>query len=242
MHTGGGVYALNPNQIVYLEYDYVIISIAIYDSEMRAQLHELGVVDSKIMTFMPDSSGIQWSDPRYAMMRNCIQYIKERNIQGAVAELGVYQGDFASRLNYYLPDREIYLFDTFEGFSDKDNNKKDVILCGMDNFKDTSAEAVLNRMPIKEKVHIRKGWFPDTAQDLEEAFCFVSLDADLYAPIYSGLQYFYPRLTKGGYIFIHDFGSYNWSGVKKAVYDFCNQNNVSFVPLLDRCSSAIITK
>lgn len=39
---------------------------------------------------------------------------------------------------------------------------------------------------------------------IEDSFCFVSLDMDLYKPTYEGLHYFYPRLNHGGYIFIHD--------------------------------------
>jgi O-methyltransferase len=70
----------------------------------------------------------------------------------------------------------------------------------------------------------------------------VSIDTDLYDPIYNGLQYFYPRLVKGGYIFIHDYNNDAYLGAKKAVQQFCAENNISFVPLPDSCGSAIITK
>ena len=38
------------------------------------------------------------------------------NVPGAVAELGVYRGQFASCMNKLFPERTLYLFDTFEGF------------------------------------------------------------------------------------------------------------------------------
>ncbi len=38
------------------------------------------------------------------------------NVPGAVAELGVYRGQFASCMNRLFPERTLYLFDTFEGF------------------------------------------------------------------------------------------------------------------------------
>ena len=97
-------------------------------------------------------------------------------------------------------------------------------------------------MPVKNNVIVKKGWFPDTTTDIDDRFCFVSLDADLYKPIYSGLEFFYPCLEKGGYIFIHDFDSVTYPGYKQAVYDYCSKYNVSFVPILDRCCTAIITK
>ena len=167
--------------------------------------------------------------------------MKERNIAGSVAELGVYKGEFSAFLSRELPDRKIYLFDTFEGFSASDLATKEVNGNG-DDFSDTSVQLVLERMPQKDKVIVRKGWFPDTAVGVDDTFCFVSLDADLYKPILAGLEFFYPRLNNGGYIFIHDFESVTYPGCKLAVMEFCKKNNVSFVPILDRCASAVITK
>lgn len=49
-------------------------------------------------------------------------------------------------------------------------------------------------MPNKEKVVIKKGYFPESIQNDEnlknEKFCFVSLDPDLYKPILEGLEFF----------------------------------------------------
>jgi O-methyltransferase len=70
----------------------------------------------------------------------------------------------------------------------------------------------------------------------------VSLDADLYDPIYAGLSFFYPRLVKGGYILIHDFNNDNYKGARRAVEQFCSEQNVNFVPLPDSGGSAIISK
>lgn len=42
------------------------------------------------------------------------------NIKGNVAEAGVFQGDFSSVINSVFHPRKLYLFDTFEGFDEKD--------------------------------------------------------------------------------------------------------------------------
>lgn len=57
--------------------------------------------------------------------RNCAldlvsREIAGRNIPGAVAELGVFRGDFTALMNRRFPDRTIYLFDTFTGFLEED--------------------------------------------------------------------------------------------------------------------------
>lgn len=70
----------------------------------------------------------------------------------------------------------------------------------------------------------------------------MSLDCDLYSSILAGLEFFYPRLVKGGYIFVHDFGSYHFEGVKKAVYEYCERQDTSIVPIVDRNLSIIISK
>lgn len=48
--------------------------------------------------------------------------LEEKGCQGAVAELGVYRGDFAKVINEAFPDKKLYLFDTFEGFPEEDLN------------------------------------------------------------------------------------------------------------------------
>lgn len=87
-----------------------------------------------------------------------------------------------------------------------------------------------------------KVFFSETAQCLTEEFVFVSLDTDLYDPIYNGLNYFYTLLKKDGYIFIHDYNNDGYKGARHAVEKFCQENNVTAVPIPDGCGTAIITK
>lgn len=170
--------------------------------------------------------------------------ISKYNVYGNTAEVGVYRGDFAMLINKAFPDKKLYLFDTFNGFDEKDidNEKYETGINASQDFSDTSVELVLNKMKYKKKIIIKPGWFPKSLNGLEELFCFVSLDADLYQPTKHGLNYFYPRLSHGGYIFIHDFNNDNYSGVRKAVTEFCNLNKIGYYPMSDRCGSVMLTK
>ena len=107
------------------------------------------------------------------------------------------------------------------------------------HFKMLSEELVLGKMKKPEMCVIRKGYFPETAEGLEESFCFVNLDFDLYQPIMAGLEYFTPRMVKGGVILIHDYFSETFKGVKKAVQEFVGKNNLSIFPIGDGISIAI---
>ena len=224
-----------------LEFDYVIIIQHHYENMMNNLLN-LGVNRKKIIVWKKVEK-IEKIDQRIAYLHMCADLIKERNIRGSCAEVGVYKGDFAKYINCYMPERKLYLFDTFEGFGmqqvlDIDRVKESAF----SSFRDTSVEEVLEKMTNPQNCIIRKGCFPDTAKEVDDKFAFVSLDADLYEPIKSGLEFFYPRLEKGGYIFVHDYGGYDWPGVKCAVNEFCYKHKVSMVPILDRCLSVIITK
>ena len=170
--------------------------------------------------------------------------INNKNLKGNVAELGVYKGKFARYINLYFKERKLYLFDTFEGFDERDidKEKQKGFSSGSQNFSDTSIDSVLNLMPYSKNCIPVKGFFPESAKNINDEFVFVSIDADLYEPIYEGLKFFYKLLVTGGYIFIHDFNNDSYPGARKAVEQFCNEENISFIPLPDSAGSAIISK
>lgn len=172
--------------------------------------------------------------------------VYQQNIEGAIAELGVFRGFNASVMNHFFPDRKFYLFDTFEGFDPRDLEAEEQLgykTNNHDDFSDTNIELVMSKMSHKENIIVRKGWFPDSAVGLEdETFCFVSIDADLYQPIYVGLHWFYPRLAKGGYIIVDDFNWSDYPGAKKAVHDFSREVGISYIPIPNTTGSVVIGK
>jgi O-methyltransferase len=172
--------------------------------------------------------------------------INTRKINGSTAELGVYRGDFAKNINITFPDRKLYLFDTFEGFAERDiktekNGGYSRSKTGY--FSSTSVELVLRKMKYRENCVIKKGCFPDTVLDVDERFVFVSIDCDLFEPILSGLEYFYPRLEKGGYIFVHEYNYSRFSGARDAVNKYIEKReDICYFPLSDHNGTMVITK
>ena len=142
---------------------------------------------------------------RLATMALALQRVINLNIEGAVAEIGVYKGETSKFLHTLAPERPYYLFDTFEGFPEEDlehNAKND------SRFQDTSVEKVLATIGDISSVFVRKGYVPDTFSGLETTlFSFVLIDLDLFAPTLSSLEFFYPRMARGGYIIVHDYNS-----------------------------------
>lgn len=181
---------------------------------------------------------------RLATLELVANEIHKKNLLGNVAEVGVYKGKFAKYINGYFPSKKLYLFDTFEGFDAKDiqTEKKLGLNDGTQDFSNTSVDLVLKIMPFPKQCIIKKGFFPETAAGIEDSFVFVSLDTDLYEPIYQGLIYFYPKMIKGGYIFVHDVNNDSYKGAAKAVEQFSAEQKISFLPIPDSCGSVVFIK
>lgn len=164
-----------------------------------------------------------------AIIRKLSWRLGELGVAGAVADLGAYRGDFSWQLNALMPERTLYLFDTFTGYDYRDVEKEREL-----GFSDVKAgdyslsqrefeqieNRLLGRMPYPEMVVIKKGWFPETAYDLEaEKYALVHIDTGLYAPTYAGIQYFFPRMNKGGVILVSGYEDGKRESVRLAIQD-----------------------
>lgn len=161
-------------------------------------------------------------------------------VPGAAAELGVYRGFFARCINLLLPQRRLYLFDSFEGFS-REANASASFQAAHEN---TTIEKVLSIMPHPEAVTVKPGFFPESLQGLEDRFCLVSLDVDFARTTLEGLRYFWPRLERGGCILLHDWGSPKLPGVAQALREYEAEigKTIPAVPLPDVGGTLVLCK
>lgn len=231
---------ISPSKIMDMQCDKIIITSFSSMNVIKQQLCDMGVSEGKIDTSYVDLS----VRARENFLRDYAKIVYQLDLKGCVAEAGVFQGEFAKIINENFPDRELYLFDTFEGFDEKDIafeqiNKYSEAKTGYLNI--TSEKLVLSKMKYPEKCVIRKGYFPETAVGLAKEFCFVNLDMDLYKPTLEGLRFFYPKMVKGGIIVIHDYFYAGYEGVNVALKEFLNElaDSVTPFPIGDAVSIAI---
>jgi O-methyltransferase len=171
--------------------------------------------------------------------------IDDHGVPGAIGELGVFRGDFASLLSRYLPDREVHLFDTFEGFDARDVavDAREDLVDDFIAFSATDPRSVRARFADLSGVSLHPGWFPQSAADAEDVtFAMVSIDADLYAPVLEGLNWFYQRLSPGGYILVHDFNNGAFGGARKATREFQSRSGAPVVAIPDWGGTAIVAR
>jgi len=183
------------------------------------------------------------TDIRYKTIECISREIYKNSIHGAVAEAGVYRGATARRINQLFPDRKLYLFDTFEGFDERDQKNDDKANRFNEklDFTNTSIQFVMEQMCFPNNCIVKKGWFPESASGIDDKFAFVRLDMDLYDPIYAGLQFFYPKMEKGGYIAVHDCRSKHFDGARAALIDFCKENHLNYMCMPDELGTAVIS-
>lgn len=165
------------------------------------------------------------------------------DVPGACAELGVYKGAFSRCINALMPDRKLYLFDSFDGFEPGEAAREVGSEAFLAAHRNTNAQTVMRSMPHPEQVEAKIGFFPGTAQGMEERFCLVSLDADFEETTLEGLRYFWPRLSSGGYILLHDYTS-NLTGIAAAVAEFEAEwgQKLPSVPLCDIGGTLVLYK
>ena len=178
-----------------------------------------------------------------ALLLNLRQLQKE-GIEGDFAELGVWKGNSAALLADFAASsgRRLFLFDTFSGFDRRD-------LVGVDDtkrleFADTSIDYVRQTVGHDAMTTYVQGFFPEsvTPEVAERSFALVHIDCDLYEPMKAALEFFYPRMPKGGMLILHDYSSGTWEGATKAVDEFYKATGEYISLWPDKSGTAVIRK
>jgi len=187
-----------------------------------------------------------WDNTRRDMLVLFLRTIVDKQINGDIAEVGVYKGHTAKLIHHYMPERRLHLFDTFEGFTERSvdaEQKHTSHSVSVLHFADTSLGRVKDLIAQQnDNVFYYKGYFPDTVPEElgRSTFALVHLDADLYEPIIEGLRFFYPRMSEKGLLVVHDYNA--WPGARKAVDEFFMDKPELPVPMPDKSGSVLIVK
>lgn len=141
---------------------------------------------------------------RFRTFEFVAEEILQNQVEGDLAELGVFRGTFASLISKKFCNRKIFLFDTFEGFDEEEAKREAEAGYSDEEFEyvhtRTSEDMALVNMPYPEQCVLCKGLFPKsiTADAEQTRYAFVSIDVDFENSIYEGIKFFYQRLNEGG--------------------------------------------
>jgi len=182
----------------------------------------------------------------YALYK-AVEYLSSSRIAGDFVECGVWRGGSMMCAALALlqagdADRNLYLYDTFEGMVPPSDADID--------FQGLSGAAQLSAQQRSEDSHIW-GYAPleavrrnmastGYAEDQTSYVCgpveqtipttvpktiaLLRLDTDWYSSTRHELHYLFPRLAKGGVLIVDDYG--HWQGARRAVDEYFASSDI----------------
>ncbi|MBS1759164.1 MAG: TylF/MycF family methyltransferase [Bacteroidetes bacterium] len=175
---------------------------------------------------------------RLTNIQDCVTDVLHNNIEGDLIETGVWRGGAVIFMRailkaYNCTDRIVWAADSYEGlpqpnahkyFADKDDQHHtfNELKISLETVKENFRKYDL----LDEQVRFLKGWFKDTLPVAPiKKLAVLRLDGDMYESTMDALTNLYPKVSKGGYIIIDDWGAVE--GCKLAVLDYRKQNNIT---------------
>jgi len=172
------------------------------------------------------------------------KYIIKNNIQGSFIECGVWRGGSIMTIiktlqQLGMQDREIYLFDTFEGMSQP--TKYDTRLGGTLAIEGIEKKTDMTKVSLNDVkknvldtgydeslIHFVKGKVEETLpKTIIKEIALLRLDTDWYESTKCELEHLFPKLTNNGVIIIDDYDA--WMGSRKAVDEYIKNNNIAIL-------------
>lgn len=151
----------------------------------------------------------------------------QSKLDGHMAEVGTYQGGTARMICEAKGDRQLHVFDTFEGLPA--SSKQDCNVHREGQYT-CNLESVRGFLSDCRDVTYYKGRFPETAGPIEDLrFSFAHFDVDLYEGTLACLSFFYPRMLPGGVMLSHDYSIL--AGVRTAFAEFLSDKPEALIEL-----------
>ena len=172
---------------------------------------------------------------RLEQLHSAMDTVLREGVPGHFIETGVWRGGACIFMRGLLAardvhDRSVFVADSFEGLpppdakypADKDSQHH------IDECLKVSFYTVCGNFEsywlLDGQVYFVPGWFRDTLPGLNQQFALIRLDGDMYESTMDALNALYPRLSKGGFCIIDDYGLV---ACRAAVDDYRAEHKIS---------------
>ena len=197
------------------------------------------------------------SVPRLLALIDSVRYCVRRGIPGAFAECGVWRGGSVLAMLLTLrdmgvDDRDVYLFDTFEGMTEPtEYDTSRYHRPALDEWREAQRDderlygplfdpVIFNVGAVRDRLvetgypasrlHLVEGPVEETIPAAApEEIALLRLDTDWYESTLHELNHLYPRVSANGVLIIDDYG--HWEGCRRAVNEYFREADA---PLLSR--------
>lgn len=183
---------------------------------------------------------------RMQALIDAVRHVVDRDLPGALVECGVWRGGSVLAMLLTLADlgasdREIFLYDTFEGMTaptehdvsahdppaletwraaEAEGRRAWPEMFAADVFSESGVRETVARAGYPaERIHFVKGAVEETIpRTLPGPLALLRLDTDWYQSTRHELVHLYPLLAPGGVLIVDDYG--HWQGAARAVDEY----------------------
>jgi O-methyltransferase len=181
---------------------------------------------------------------------DAVRYCVGRSVPGALVECGVWRGGSILAMILVLQElgneRDIYLYDTFEGMTEptaedvseldgaaladwerarEEDRQPWTEMFGNDVFNEDDVRALLLSTGYPEhRLHFVRGPVEQTIPEVApDDIALLRLDTDWYESTRHELVHLFPRLQQGGVLIVDDYG--HWRGARRAVDEYFSSSH-----------------
>jgi O-methyltransferase len=176
---------------------------------------------------------------RMQNIQDCIEAVIRDDVPGDLIETGVWRGGAcifmkANLLAWGDEKRVVWLADSFAGLpkpnparypadaGDRLHTHR-ILRAGADEVRHNFDRYGL----LDDRVKFLVGWFKDTLPTAPiDQLALIRLDGDMYESTIQAVEVLYPKLSKGGFCIVDDYGS-NAAQAGAAVHDYRKANGIT---------------
>lgn len=184
--------------------------------------------------------------PRSALvdLARQVRVVVEQSIPGALVECGAWRGGASFLMAEVLrqagvSDRQVWMFDSFEGINPPQDVDGPAALAWAQNKKGPmyfdnlrapleDVERAAASLGLTQLVRPVKGWFDQTLPATREQIgpiALLRIDADWHSSVKCCLDNLYDQVVEGGFVVFDDY--YTWDGCAVAVHEFLGQRRLA---------------
>lgn len=165
----------------------------------------------------------------------CVEQIVRNSVPGDLIETGVWRGGASIFMRaclkaHGIENRRVILADSFQGLpppsAEQDHGSKlheySELAISLDQVKANFQKYGL----LDSNVEFLVGWFEETLPKLAvRQLAIARLDGDMYSSTMVALESLYPKLSKGGFLIVDDYGALETC--RRAVHDYRDKNGIT---------------
>ena len=190
-------------------------------------------------------NGLDWPSVAHSMigtkrmlnLQTLAEHVLVHGVPGDFIETGVWRGGACIMMRavleaYGVRDRRVWVADSFQGLPRPDpavypadagdtHFSFDELAVSVDEVRRNFARYGL----LDDQVVFLEGWFRDTLPSAPvEKLAVMRLDGDMYESTMDALTSLYPKLSRGGFVIVDDYGYLE--SCRRAVHDHRNTNGI----------------